>query len=185
MNYITLKEIEELDVSTYFLDMDGVIIQSVKTMITLLNKKYGGNYTAKDVKSWNFECCYQITNDDIEWLFSTKEFFDIVEPYEGVFDFMRKHRNKIIIVTKGTIENINQKRIWLDINGFEDIKMIGLPLNVSKHYVNMVDGLFIDDSTINLKDAYTATYSIMFEEFPNREWNRDWNGWKMNSWELK
>lgn len=182
MNYITLKDIKQLDVDTYFLDMDGVILQSVKAMITLLNRKYGGNYTAEDVKSWNFECCYKTTNDDIEWLFSTKEFFDIVEPYEGVFDFMREYRNKTIIPTKGTIENINQKRIWLDINGFEDIKMIGLPLDVSKYYVNMKNGLFIDDCTNNLIEANTAKYSIMFEEFPDREWNKGWNGWKMNSW---
>lgn len=182
MNYITLKEIEQLDVSTYFLDMDGVILQSVKGMITLLNNKYDGNYKAEDVKSWNFECCYKATSEDIEWLFSTTEFFDTVEPYDGVFDFMNRNRDKIIIVTKGNIENINQKRIWLDLNRFEDIRMIGLPLNVSKYYVNMKDGLFIDDCTNNLVEANTAKYSIMFEEFSDREWNMNWDGMKMNRW---
>lgn len=182
MSYITIQDIEKLDVSTYFLDMDGVILQSNKAMITLLNKKYGGNYTVEDVKLWNFVCCYKTTSEEIEWLFSTREFFDIVEPYIGVIDFMKKYRDKIIIVTKGSIESINQKRIWLDLNGFEDIKMIGLPLNISKYYINMEDGLFIDDITKNLVEATTAKYSIMFEEFPNREWNQNWDGLKMNSW---
>ena len=173
-------------VDTIFLDYDGVITKSVEASVELLNDKYNTNIKPEQVKSWNFsEVKSDLTDIEIEEIFNDKRFFDIVRSYDGVFDFMRKFRDKIIVFSKGNIDNIYLKRKWLDDCGFKDIELIGLPLSLSKGLINMRKcgyTMFIDDSTNNLEDC-NANIRILFKEFEHEtEWNKGWNGAIMNSW---
>lgn len=183
-SFITDNEIDKI-----FLDIDGVIFHSCQAMIDILNERYGGNFDGSDVTSWNFQCCYRgMTSEEVESIFNNGLFFKIVKPIDGALEFMDRYRDKIVLVTKASIENYVHKRKWFDDRGFKDILMIALPLNVSKGLINMdnIDeySLFIDDSTQNLIDC-NADYRVQMREYcddKEREWQKGWDGLVMYQW---
>ena len=189
MSDITLKDIKDwkFDKPLFFmLDWDCTLTKSLDPIVNELNKKYGTNAKPKDIKSWNFnEVKQDLSDDEIERLFSLSQFFDELEFYDGAKEFLLLHKDNCMIITKGTHHNIYNKRDFLDLNGLEDIDMIGLPLNISKSVINMQMEdrvvVFIDDGTKNLNDS-NADIKIQFREFGETEWNKDWNGMVMRSW---
>lgn len=185
-NFIEYKRITKI-----FLDIDGVIFHSCQAMIDILNERYGGNFNGSDVTSWNFQCCYpNMTSEEIEDAFNDPKFFDIVKPIDGALEFMDRYKDKIILVTKASVENYAHKRKWFDDRNFADIPMVALPLNVSKGLINMDNineySLFIDDNTQNLIDS-NADFKVQFREYQSnndkREWIKDWNGMVLYKWE--
>jgi len=191
MTYINVNDIEQMiedeNISTIFLDVDGVVIDSVRAMCQLLNKIYGTNCTPVDITSWNFsEVKPDLTSGEIEDLFNNDKFFNIVLFYDKVFKFINKYRNKIIFLTRGNARNILQKRNMFDYYGLNNIPIIGLPLNVSKGWINMGykgRSLFIDDCSQNLIDS-NADVKIMMKEYDNdTDWQRNWDGFIMKGWE--
>ena len=190
MTYINVNDIEQMieseNISTIFLDVDGVVIDSVRAMCKLLNEKYNTNCKPIDITSWNFQNVKSdLTSEEIEDLFNNDEFFNIVLFYDKVFNFINKYRNKIIFLTKGNQRNILQKRNMFDRYGLNNIPLIGLPLNISKGYINMgYNGrsLFIDDCSQNLIDS-NADVKIMMKEYDGCEWQRNWDGFIMKGWE--
>lgn len=184
------KFIEYNNPSKIYLDVDGVIFHSCQAVCDVynraLNNKTGIN--GNEILSWNFkELNENMTDENIEFLFSNQAFFEMVSWIKGAFDFVEKYRNKIIVVTKGTNDNIYYKRELFDLLGFNNIPIYGLPLCCSKDIVDMSNnGLFIDDCTKNLNES-NATYKIQFLEYNDnmnekREWIKDWNGLKMYKW---
>ena len=186
--------IYENNIKMIYLDWDGVITHSVKAIVDILNKKHNTNINPQDIVSWNFkEADPTLTDEEMEWLFTTKEFFFELEYIDGVIDFMKRHRNNIIIVTKSRTENYLGKIHMLKRIGLDDIPIIPIPLNMSKSIINMyyhnLDNyldysLFIDDSTNNLLES-SASFKIQFREYNDdkeREWQKDWNGYVMYKW---
>jgi len=192
MTYINVNDVEQMiedeNISTIFLDVDGVVIDSVRAMCQLLNEKYGTNCKPIDITSWNFQNIKSdLTSEEIEDLFSNNKFFDIVGFYQGVFKFIHKHHHKIIFLTKGNTENIaNKRKLFDSIYGLSNIPLIGLPLNISKGWINMNykgRSLFIDDCSQNLIDS-NADVEIMMKEYDNdTDWQRNWDGYIMKGWE--
>ena len=188
------KFIYENNIKMIYLDWDGVITHSVKAIVDILNKKHNININPQDIVSWNFkEADPTLTDEEMERLFTTKEFFFELEYIDGVIDFMKRHRNNIIIVTKAKTENYLGKIHMLKRIGLDDIPIIPIPLNMSKSIINMyyhnLDNyldysLFIDDSTNNLLES-SASFKIQFREYNDdkeREWQKDWNGYVMYKW---
>ena len=188
------KFIYENNIKMIYLDWDGVITHSVKAIVDILNKKHNININPQDIVSWNFkEADPTLTDEEMERLFTTKEFFFELEYIDGVIDFMKRHRNNIIIVTKAKTENYLGKIHMLKRIGLDDIPIIPIPLNMSKSIINMyyhnlenyLDySLFIDDSTNNLLES-SAPFKIQFREYNDdkeREWQKDWNGYVMYKW---
>ena len=188
------KFIYENNIKMIYLDWDGVITHSVKAIVDILNKKHNTNINPQDIVSWNFkEADPTLTDEEMELLFTTKEFFFELEYIDGVIDFMKRHRNNIIIVTKARTENYLGKIHMLKRIGLDDIPIIPIPLNMSKSIINMyyhnLDNyldysLFIDDSTNNLLES-SASFKIQFREYNDdkeREWQKDWNGYVMYKW---
>ena len=188
------KFIYENNIKMIYLDWDGVITHSVKAIVDILNKKHNININPQDIVSWNFkEADPTLTDEEMERLFTTKEFFFELEYIDGVIDFMKRHRNNIIIVTKARTENYLGKIHMLKRIGLDDIPIIPIPLNMSKSIINMyyhnLDNyldysLFIDDSTNNLLES-SASFKIQFREYNDdkeREWQKDWNGYVMYKW---
>ena len=190
MTYINVNDIEQMikseNISTIFLDLDGVVIQSVKAMCELFNMIYDVHLEPIQITSWNFnEYKSDMTSDEVESLFENPKFFDLVKVYDGVLKFINRHRNKIIFLSKGTTLNGSRKREYFDELGLADIPLIMLPLNVSKGYINMGykgKSLFIDDCTQNLIDS-NADVKILLKEYENNAtWQLIWNGLKMKGW---
>lgn len=181
--------IDKMHIDKIFLDCDGVIMASCQAIVEILNERYGGNFKGSDVTSWNFQCCYpNMTSKEIEDVFNDPKFFDIVKPIDGALEFLDKYRDRIVIVTKASIENYAHKRKWFDDKGFKDIPIIALPLNVSKSLVNMDNiaeySIFIDDNEQNLIDS-NADYRVQFREYDDdkeREWQKGWDELVMYQW---
>lgn len=196
MERIINKEITNIDdfiqannITTIFLDVDGVIFSSCQAMVDILNEKNDTNFNGANVFSWDFkEIDPTISGQGVEELFSDKKFFKVVKPIKGALDFLEKYRDRIIIVTKSQPNNFILKRKWFDKKGFSDIPIIAIPLEISKSIIDMFgyDGttLFIDDSTKNLEECSSADFSIQFREYNDdqndkREWIKDWDGFVM------
>lgn len=203
--YKNIYEFIELNnIGTIYLDIDGVLFHSTQAIVEIINTKYGTHGKAEDVISWDFKEIFTnenrkpLSSEQIEELFSTNKFFDIVQPIKGSYEFLNKFRDKIILVTKCNTDNFVKKREWFDTWGLKDIPIIPLPLNCSKSLINMSNNkcstlfiddstLFIDDSTTNLKDS-NATYRIQFREYADlenieRQWQSNWNGKIMYGWD--
>ena len=180
--------IKEKNIKKIFLDIDGVVIHSCQAMVDILNKKYHTNTSGEDILSWNFkEVIDTLTDDEIEYLFTTDEFFEVVKPISGAIDFINKYKDNIILITKGGLKNLFGKKQIFELWELDDVNMIGLPLNMSKRIIDMTaygDSLFIDDSTNNLIES-NATYKIQFREYKDnkkREWQDGWCGRIMYHW---
>lgn len=189
---MTIKDFEnERQDLFWFIDFDCTLVKSLDPIVKELNKRYNKNVKKSDIRTWNFrEIQNDLTDDDIEDLFALPQFFKELEFYDGAKEFLLSHKDNCIIVTKGTNENLYRKRIWLNEQGLKDVRMIGLPLNVSKSFINMVTNdeidrrltVFVDDSTKNLRET-NADVKIQFREFDQEtEWNSDWNGRIATSW---
>ena len=191
MTYINVKDIEQMikseNISTIFLDADGVIIQSVRAMCELFNMIYDVHLEPIQITSWNFnEYKSDMTADEVESLFENPKFFDLVKVYDGVLKFINRHKDKIIFLSKGTTLNGSRKREYFDELGLADIPLIMLPLNISKGWINMGykgRSLFIDDCSQNLIDS-NAEIKILMKEYDNdADWQRNWDGFIMKGWE--
>ena len=109
--YINIKQfIEENNIDKIYLDVDGVLIHSCQAICDIINEDEGTNFTGDQVLSWNFkEICSDLTDNDIELLFADDRFFKYVQWIKGAKEFIKCHENNIIIVTKGTYQNIFRK----------------------------------------------------------------------------
>lgn len=180
------KFIKSANPNKIYLDVDGVIIHSCQAICDILNEIYDTKINGSDILSWNFkEFNNDFIDEDIEELFENKRFFEIVKWIKGALDFIYTYKDKIIIVTKGTKDNIYYKLAMFEILNL-DIPVISLPFNCSKGAIDMTNSLIIDDCTRNLQES-NATYKIQFLEYKDlknniREWTKDWKGLKMYRW---
>lgn len=180
------KFISTVNPDKIYLDVDGVIWHSCQAACDVINKRYGTNIQGNEILSWNFkEVATNLKDEDIEYIFADYYFFKCVKWINGAFDFINRYKDKIVIVTKGTFQNIQRKiDIFNELN--LNIRIYGIPLDNSKSVINMQNGLFIDDSTKNLNES-NATYKIQFLEYKDnkndiREWTKDWKGLRMYKW---
>ena len=188
--YTTVNSIETFikyyDIENIYLDVDGVLIHSCQAICDILNEDKGTNFTGDQVISWNFkEICPDLTDADIEILFADDRFFKYVKWIDGAREFINRHEDNIIIVTKGTYRNIFRKTLFFNRCNMKVI-IKGLSLDESKCEVDMSNGLFIDDCTKNLVES-NAKYKVQFCEYDDelneyRDWLKNWNGYKMYKW---
>lgn len=178
--------IKNNNIKNIYLDVDGVLIHSCQAVCDIINKEQDTNFTGDQILSWNFkEICPNLTNADVERLFADERFFEYVQWIKGAKEFIKRHEEDIIIVTKGTYQNIFEKIVFFNRYNMKVI-IKGLPLNISKNKIDMSNGLFIDDCTKNLIES-NAQYKIQFCEYNDelneqREWIKGWNGYKMYEW---
>ena len=179
---VKISDIELLNPNYYFLDFDCTLVKSLNESTRILNSIHNMNLKPEDIKTWNFkEYDPTLTDKEIEKIFADESFFKELKFYEGAKEFCIRHKDKIIVVTKGTDKNLYLKKNWLKENGI-DVPVIGLPVEVSKKFINMNDrSVFIDDSTNNLVDS-NATWKVQFREFGETCWNKGWEGCVINSW---
>jgi 5'(3')-deoxyribonucleotidase len=181
--YLTRQELEKMcsEVENIALDIDDCVIDSLQADVTILNKRYNKNVDKSEIKCWNFNCHFDTTPDEIEDIFNSQEFFDIVQFKPNAKEFILSHKDKVFLVTKGNELNLLRKRIWLIENGLQDIKYIGVPLNESKGVHIPYDSVFIDDNKGNLESA-DCKYKVMFETNEFSEWQRNWQGLRVKEW---
>ena len=182
------KFIEDANPTRIYLDVDGVLLHSCQAVCDVWHEEdFPTKVTGQDIVSWNFkELNFYFTNKQIEKIFSSKEFFNVVKRIDGAFEFIKRHKDKAIIVTKGTTDNIRHKMHMFNDVFKLNVPVYGLTLDHAKSVVDMRGGLLIDDCVANLRDS-NAKYKIQFLEYDDglndvREWTKGWKGFRMYEW---
>ena len=162
-----------MKIDKIFLDFDDTMVDSSKVIVELLNRRFGTHEDVANLNTWNYTNLFPtIKGIEIEELFDSAEFFELLEWKEGAADFINKFHDIITIVSKGNEMNLYRKEMWIR-KTFPDIKFIGIEPDVSKSTVEMGMGdCIIDDHAENLIHS-TAQMRIMFESFKHVEWNEE------------
>lgn len=170
-----------------FCDMDGVVFDTVKTIVNMYNSdfKYYKNFVAvnpDDVKTWNFEECKLASKDYINTYFNQERFFNTLELMRGSINtlFEINELFNLNFVSHGYSPNLIGKEIWVKRN-FPRAKFIGVNLKEhnDKSCVDMSGGIFIDDSAENLKTSNAEIKICFGKEYP---WNKEWDGIRVDNW---
>ena len=144
-----------------YLDLDGCVFRSKKQVTKYLNQRYNMEVKWKSVKDYNFQDQFPgVSLDEIEEIFSDRDFYHDCEFYKGAMDFIENSGHEIVFCTKGTIENLYYKTKLLNYY-FPTIPIITLSNSLSKRNVDMSDGILVDDYDVNL-NICNAKYKIMF-----------------------
>lgn len=171
--------------NTIFLDFDNTIVESNKKIIDILNKKYNISKTEEDLNDYNFNSIYPITFDEKISIFESDEFYNQLEFKPGVLEFLDKYNKyfNIIIISKGTKNNLIKKKKWLNKNlpGYKFIGIEGQSFNKGK--INMKHSIQIDDNFDCLKT--NAELKILYKSFNNYPWqepNENYEYIAVNTW---
>ena len=153
---------------TIYWDVDDVALDTLPTMIELINQKFNRpnglpDKTLADAKDWNMKSIYRyLTRKDLESLFSSQDFWDNVKLKPGFTDLLsrpilRKYNN--VFLTVGTPENLKYKRDFLERElgkKFKYFTYIGIESPKTKASVKMPNDIIIDDNIKNLIETNAA-----------------------------
>lgn len=171
-----------------YIDMDGVIINSIKAICDLYDIDFRSHQDYRkvnwsEINTWNFNELHLATNDHINSYFDDDRFFDRVNFMENAFEiisFLSKEYD-INIVTMGSEDNLKKKEHWLSYNLPCISEFIGVDLSQykDKSHINMSNGIFIDDCSNNLQTS-NCKLPILYGD--TYVWNKDWNGIRLHNW---
>ncbi len=174
-----------------YVDFDGTMVNTIKTMVELYNSDYRkfDGFKWIDwflVNTWDFKECsiapkwYFDLQFNAERLFEQLEFIDnqeevfwyVIDEYFGC--------DHTTVVSMGQKPNLKLKESYLE-QYFYGIPLIGLDIDEykDKSSVDMSDGIFIDDSAENLRNSNAAIKICFGRTYP---WNEDWDGVRCKDW---
>ena len=172
-----------------FLDIDGVIINSIKAYCHAYNELYKNEKGFIEAIWWKTELwniqdqCTLIDNTDV--IFSNDKFFEYAEfmndnTYQVIQLLSKKY--DIILCSIGTYKNIHLKSLWIEqhlpfIN--KSVLLVNNKDKIGKSIINMQDSIFIDDVAFNLETC-NAKYKIIFGDEYN--WNKNYSGERCYNW---
>lgn len=170
-----------------FIDFDDTITMSVENVVRIVNKRFGKNVRAEDIKEWDFSDVYpDIPLKDIVDIFGEDEFFQTLRLKEDVLPTLRRYGqyNTITIVSKVDMVAMKRKNDWIKEHLIDigiNINFRGIPLGKSKGIVDMSGGIMIDDNAEFLKET-NAKYKILYK--CNRKFDevQEWDGYVVHNW---
>lgn len=171
-----------------FLDFDNTLVESDKRIIEILNKRYNLNKTENDLTDCYYTSIYnKVTEEEIEDIFASEEFFDGLEFKPFAYDMFNKYKDKyeIVITTKGSWYNLELKESWIRNHLDSEVSFLGLSGDAhDKSSVNMKNGIQIDDNSNCLRT--NAGIKILYKDNHNYPWQRKYinkNILLVDSWE--
>lgn len=175
-----------------FIDLDGVVYDTVATIVAIYNFDHIHYKDFKmvfpfEIKTWDFDELDLEPRDYIDKYFNQPRFFDseyfkwmtgakwIINILHDKLDY------KIIFCSSGSYPNLKMKGVWIDKHfPYADFIPVEMPTYEDKSHVDMSGGsIFIDDVSKNLITS-NADIKICFGE--QYTWNEDWNGIRCNNW---
>lgn len=162
-----------------FVDVDGVIIDSIKAYCSSYNELYKDHPEFKpalwyECEEWDFKDVAPLVNNCNE-IFSSPLFFKYAEFINNnTKEVIEELCNKYIVTvcTIGTHDNIALKSLWLKDNlpcVKNHIFIVNDGCKMDKSCIDMSNSIFIDDVVSNL-DSSNATYKIIFGD--EYKWNK-------------
>lgn len=173
-----------------FLDFDDTICLTSKQFVKLANKKYKKEEDWNNINRWDFKDLYpEITNNDIDNIFSSEDFFADLELCENCLEVINSIKNlvNIHIATIGTDKNLKNKMKWIKENLNTDFNFNGiLDTGINdKSSIDMSGAIFIDDRTDNLRSS-NANIKILYKNYHDYSWQQiepNDNIYVVDSWE--
>lgn len=163
------------------IDFDSTIINTSKTLLNAYNKETGSNLDFNPYHKWDFEGLFPKSYHKRAFeLFVDETFYDYVEEMPGAIDRISElsKNNEIIIATKHHPLRIPNTQKWID-SKFDNVKV---------EYLDSFDksclsgDIFIDDRIDCLESVKgNFEYIICFGDY---NWNKEWDGWRYNSWNI-
>lgn len=172
----------------YFVDFDGVIVNTIQKIVELYNKDFVAYKKYKpvnwvDVNTWDFKELEAATCDQINHYFNQPRFFENLETIPLAINTINtlSINNDVTIVSSGYSPNLLLKEKWCKRQFLPSVKFIGVNLkeHSDKSHIDMSDGIFIDDSSHNLITSNAKIKICFGDEY---EWNKDWNGIRCFNW---
>ena len=173
-----------------YIDYDSCMVDSVKAICDLYNEDFRFykdfiKINPKDVYTWDF---YELKCSNPAYLntyFTQPRFFEKVDFFpncEKTLAYLKNMGYDISIVSLGYYPNLILKKEWCK-NKIPYANFIGIDFDLcsDKSIIDMTDGeMFIDDNSKYLKSS-NCKRSVMFGD--KKQWNEDWIGEKLKSWE--
>ena len=172
--------------NTIYLDFDNTIVESNKRVIDILNNRYNLSKTESDLNDYHFNSIYPITENEKLAIFESDEFYDNLKFKPGVLEVVYKYFAfyNIIIVSKGTKDNLLKKEKWIKSHLPFNFKFISLKGQSLNKKIDMKNSIQIDD---NLKCLETnASLKILYKNFNEFPWQRPTGNEEcisVNTWE--
>ena len=172
---------------TIYLDFDNTMVESNKRIIEILNSKYHTSKTENDLKDYQFDSIYPISEQEKLEMFESDEFYNGLEFKPQVLEVLNKYKDSynFIIVSKGTPNNLVKKQNWIISHLPYNLKFIGLSgQTFKKDKIDMSDGIQIDDNFSCLKtNAALKILYKSFNQFPWQQPDTDDEYIAVNTWE--
>lgn len=172
---------------TIYLDFDNTMVESNKRIIEILNSKYHTSKTENDLKDYQFDSIYPISEQEKLEMFESDEFYNGLEFKPQVLEVLNKYKDSynFIIVSKGTPNNLVKKQNWIISHLPYNLKFIGLSgQTFKKDEIDMSDGIQIDDNFSCLKtNAELKILYKSFNQFPWQQPDTDDEYIAVNTWE--
>lgn len=176
-----------MNIKTLILDFDNTIVRSNKAIIDLASKRDGKQYNIEDIKDYSFSNVLKDWDSkDVDGLFISKEFYDVLEPHEDAIETIKKLKEdgfiiKICTVTR--LEGIIHKGTWIRKYLGKYIDEVIYIDNYGDSGVKMkkdsiTSDLILDDHIDNLISSKTK-YKIAFGNYP---YNESWDGLRASNW---
>ena len=175
------------EVKNLYVDFDGVIVNTIKAIVTLYNEDF--QYYRKfkpvdwqEINTWDFEECICADKKILDSYFNMPRFFNLLGFMDSAYEAINKMKLHfhLIIVSMGYRPNLVGKSVWIKDNlPFSDFIGVDMKEYVDKKHIDMSDGIFIDDSMNNLVTS-NAKHKILFgSSYP---WNENWRGKRCQNW---
>lgn len=168
-----------------YLDFDETITNSIESVLSILNPRYNTTYSPEEVKLWDFGDVFpNVKPDEIESCFESDTFWHNLTFKEDAKENIDKLLDKgyeIIIVTKGSFNNLVRKVCWINKYFDNKVGIVALAAHESKGKVDMSDGILIDDNQFYLRES-NAKYKVLFENYKDCEWNNGWDSYVVHNW---
>jgi len=177
------------------LDFDDTLVKSSEHVIKILNKRYGLDKTIADLSDWSYRNIYHgITEQELSEMFASKEFWggilyddckiETLKYNVGVLDFLEyaKDKYEVIICSKGTKDNLEQKEIFciatFNACGIEG-KFVGIEIGdvfdatLDKSGIDFSDCLFAVDDNTNALLSLNVPCKFLLKNHHDQYWNKE------------
>lgn len=170
----------ELERQKILIDIDDTFLKSSEEIIRELNNKNGTSKTIDDLIDYQYRSIdNNITQEDINKMYASNEFFENVNFNDGAIDFIKKYSDifDIVFVSYGTLKNLNKKVQLLTkvVNKYviDNVYFAGFETGKANKREILLDNVYLAiDNHVDHLNELSAPKKILLKNYMDVEWNQ-------------
>lgn len=170
----------ELERQKILIDIDDTFLKSSEEIIRELNNKNGTSKTIDDLIDYQYRSIdNNITQEDINKMYASNEFFENVNFNDGAIDFIKKYSDifDIVFVSYGTLKNLNKKGKLLTevVNKYiiNNVYFAGFETGKANKREILLDNVYLAiDNHVDHLNELNAPKKILLKNYMDVEWNQ-------------